>query len=126
MERAMTSKLCTIPVAVALALAANAAMAANTQVHKPVQTHVTHVAHAGLARSGMHYASGAGSRYLPGVSYPPKYYESLNYGIGQIGQFLQSVANGTPMPSTEIQLARNIARWRAAHHIGGTYYFSDE
>ena len=123
MERAMTLKLWTLLAAAALALTANAAMAADAQVQKPIQAHVAQATH---ARSGTHYASGGGSRDLSGVSYPPKYYESLNYNMGQIGQFLQSVANGTPMPQAELQLARNVARWRAAHHIGGTYYFSDE
>jgi hypothetical protein len=126
MECAMTSKLCTILVASALALTANAALAANAQGHKPVQAHVTHVAHVSHARTGTHYASGGGNQYFPGISYPPAYYASLNYSIGQIGQFLQSVRNGVPMPYAEMQLARNVARWRAAHHIGGTYYFSDE
>ena len=119
----MTSKLSTTLVASAFMLTANVAMAANIQVHKPTQTHVAQVSH---ARSNTAYAPGGGGRDLMGVSYPPKYYESLNYNMGQIGQFLQSVTNGTPMPEAELQLARNVARWRAAHHIGGTYYFSDD
>ena len=105
----MKAKLpCTILVGSALALTANAAMAANIQVHKPIQAYV------------------GGGGYFAGVQYPPQYYASLNYNMGQIGQFLQSVANGVPMPNAELQLAHNVASWRAAHHIGGTYYFPDE
>ena len=103
----------------------NAAMAAASQVQGSTTTHVaTHisahvsnVARARNVRPGADYAAVSGN-------YPPQYYASLNYTFSQIGQFMQSVTSGVPMPEAELQLARNVARWRAAHHIGGTYYFS--